>query len=69
MSKLIKFSLNFVFLEINFQNLCSSLAITSFNLFSRIFLSPVKTIFEIKVSSPLSILNIKSILLLSISFI
>ena len=45
-----------MFLEIIFQNLCSSLATISLNLLSRIFLSPTKVIFEILVASPLLIL-------------
>ena len=49
LSKLIKFSLKFVFLEKTFQNLFSSLAITSLNLLDLIFLLPIKLIEEILV--------------------
>ena len=44
----------------NFQNLSSSEAIISLNLFSLIFLSPIKEIFEILEIFPLSISNIRS---------
>ena len=57
-----------MFLDITFQNLSSSLAITSLNLFSLIFLSPIKDIFEIFVISPLSNSKIKSTLPSSIFF-
>ena len=55
MSKSIKFLENFVFLDKIFQNLSSSLAIKSLNLFSLIFLSPINLIDEILVWFPRSI--------------
>ena len=49
-----------LFLEINFQNLPSSLTITFLNFLSFIFLSPINSILDISAFSPSSISNIRS---------
>ena len=65
MSRLIKFVLKFVFFEIIFQNLSSSLAITSINLLVLIFWLPIKLMEDIFILFPLFISNKRSILLFS----